>query len=91
MIVLSVLAIFESIITSVLAAIPGPVVPGINSLATSVVSDSWFQHLGWANDYVPLSATLTAMGVVVTVWSGMWVIYIVIFLLEKFHILGGGD
>jgi hypothetical protein len=88
-VVLGIIGLFESIAHGILSLIPSPSVPGINSLATSVVAGGWFGHLGWVNDYLPLGEILTAFGVVLAVYTAMWVVRITLWLLEKFHVLGG--
>lgn len=89
MIVVGILGIFESIVSAVLGALPSPSVPGLNSLAESMVSGSWFDRLGWVNDYLPLTAMLSAGAVVFLVWGGSLAVKLVIFVLTKVHVLGG--
>ena len=89
MVVLSVLGLFEAIVNGLLGLIPTPVVPGLNAMATTVVGDGWFGHLGWANNYFPITDILTAFSLVLGVWGVVWVVKAVLWVLGKFHVVGG--
>ncbi len=91
MVIVNIVGLFESLIYTLLSVIPDPSVPGLNSLATTVVGESWFGYLGWVNDYIPLDAMVAAALMVVGVWSVMWVVKLVIWLLGKFHVFGAGE
>jgi len=90
-VVLSILGLFEAIVSGVLGLLPSPTVPGLNSLATTVVGESWFNGLGWVNNYLPLTDILSAFGIVLAVWGAVWIVKVILWLLGKFHVTGAGE
>jgi hypothetical protein len=91
MILGSILALILSIFTLPFALLPSGPALGINGYAQNVVNDGFFRHLGWVNNYLPLDQAVTAIGILLTLLGVMWTVRILLWVLTKFHILGGSD
>lgn len=50
-----------------------------------------FAGLGWLNNYLPVDVMLVLLTLQVQIWLGVKVVQFVIWLLQLFHIAGGGD
>ena len=64
---------------------------GLNGFALTIASSSIWGHLGWANDYFPLSDLAVAIGVVLTMWGVFVILRLTIWILEKTHVVGGSE
>lgn len=61
---------------------------GLNTLAQSVVGDSFFSGLAWANNYVPLTQAVAAFGVVLGFVLLALTIRLVLWVLRVLHVTG---
>ncbi len=68
-----------------------PTSPGLplNSDAVSVVDGGFFNHLGWANNYFPVSDALDGIVVVLSLLVIMTAVRVGIWALSKVDVLGG--
>lgn len=88
MVVLGVLNVIEGLFSVVLGVIPSFTPPDLGAYATSFVSSNVFAYVGWLNDYLPLAEIAFAVSGVASVFLGIWVVKLVIWLLRSFHVLG---
>lgn len=61
---------------------------GIHAFATSLTTSSYWPHLGWPNDYIPLDTAVTCMGLILTTAAVMLVIQITLWI---YHQLWGSN
>lgn len=71
--------------------LPQSPVLGLNDKAGGVVGGGFFARLGWVNSYIPLDEVALGISVVLGVFVVLWVIRLVIWILNKLHILGGDE
>ncbi len=57
---------------------------GINTLATTITSSSYWPNLGWANDYFPVDLAITLIGFTITAMFTMFTIRIALWLYHQF-------
>lgn len=90
MVVLGVLSLVFFILSGTFGVLPTGNL-GLAAKASSVVSDGFFQHLGWANDYIPLDQVALAITALLGLFGVVIVIRISLWALRSLHILGAGD
>lgn len=49
-----------------------------------------FDGLGWLNGYLPVDTLITILALQATIWSAVYVVRFVVWILQLFHIAGGG-
>ena len=85
--------LFLTFITPVVGAVLSPLPSGgslgFSSAVSKFLAAGPFQWLGWVNNYVPLSEGLVALGLILGVFAVVLGVNVSVWVLTKFHILGG--
>ena len=55
------------------------------------MGDGFFNHLGWVNNYLPLSDAVLAVGILLTLLAIMLSVRIALWAGKKIHLLGGSE
>lgn len=90
MITKAVLSFFASLLSGVWSALPSGSSLGVNSIAGDLTSSGVFNHVGWLNDYIPVDDATTVVLLLLALFVFMSVVRIVLWVLTKSHLLGGG-
>lgn len=91
MVVVWLVQLWGFVFGNTLGALPTSPTLGLNAKAGAFVGTGLFDGAGWLNAYLPIDAVMDGLGVVLGVFVVMWVIRLVIYVLSKLHVLGGGD
>lgn len=89
MVVLGVLTLIQGLIIDVLGILPYFTPPDLVAAATSLMGSSAWSYVGWLNAYLPISEVAFTVTAIAGVFGTIWVVKLVIWLLSKFHLLGG--
>ena len=57
---------------------------GLNTLAQTITSSSYFPNLGWINDYFPLDTAMTALAYILSTIAIMLIANIAIWIYHQF-------
>jgi hypothetical protein len=87
----AILTFFAIIVDSTVGLLPSSPSLGLNSDATAVVDGGFFNHLGWANNYFPVSDAVTAVGVLLALFAILNIARVALWVGEKFHLFGGSE
>jgi hypothetical protein len=69
-----------AIVTAPFALLPTIGSLGLNTLATTITTSSWWPPLGWANNYFPISEAIAMITFLVTVFVVMYLVKAAIWL-----------
>lgn len=58
---------------------------------TTGAGNGFFDGLAWMNHYIPVQTMLTLLGLQITIWTTVRIVQFVVWLLQLFHVAGGGD
>jgi len=89
-IVTSFLRVVLGLAVSVLGLLPSW---SVDTSSAQAAVQAWdgFGLLGWADHYLPVTEASVLLGVRLTLWAGMHVFELVVWLLTKAHVLGGSS
>ena len=71
-----------TILTAPLALLPHEPSLGIATGASTLTSSSFFPHLGWANDFFPLSEAIAMIGIAAATFLVIYVIKLALWLWD---------
>lgn len=73
----------------VLALLPEWSPIDLSGPVAAITNTALFDGLGWLNSYFPVDTLLTILGLQLTLWSAVYVVRFVIWLLQLFRVAGG--
>lgn len=78
----AILAIILTPLNFIINQLPTEPGLGLNTLATTITTSTFWPHLGWANDYFPLTEFAAYLAITLTVFAVAYLIRIFIWLWD---------
>jgi hypothetical protein len=89
MIVDAIVGLGVGLLTGLLALLPDVEPPDLSGAVAAI--DGIAAYTGWLNKYFPVAEAITILGIVVTVYTGMYVVKFLLWVWSKIPVIGGGE